>query len=171
MSDPAVWRSKDGRTVKITNMSDRHLANAIRVLTVDGAPVSRSGKQRLLLLRDEHHRRQEAGISVPDTPQQARTASLFQTDLGGPSYFTASGQAAGTSLHMRPLFDAVPEGDLLLAIEFGEKQFLPIALQPAWAMTLAQAIFDHYRGVEQAHQQRARIQEREVPALADDEVW
>ena len=70
MSDPAVWRSKDGRTVKISDMSDRHLANAIRVLTADGAPVSRSGKQRLLLLRDEQHRRQEAGISVPDTPRK-----------------------------------------------------------------------------------------------------
>ena len=67
MSDPAVWRSKDGRTVKITDMSDRHLANAIRVLTADGAPVSRSRKQRLLLLRDEQQRRQETGISVPDT--------------------------------------------------------------------------------------------------------
>jgi hypothetical protein len=170
MSDPAVWRSKDGRTVKITDMSDRHLANAIRVLTVDGAPVSRSGKQRLLLLRDEQHRRQEAGISVPDTPQQARTASLFQTDLGGPATFTASGQAAGTSLHMRPLFDAVPEGDLLLAIEFGEKQFLPIALQPASAVAFAVAILDQYRAQE-SHQQIARVQEREVPALADDEVW
>src|SRR3977135_2931596 len=103
MSDPAVWRSKDGRPVKIPEMADRHLANGIRVLTVDGAPVSRSGKQRLLLLRDEQQRRQEAGISVPDSPQQARTASLFQADLGGTSTFTASGQAAGTSLHMRPL--------------------------------------------------------------------
>ena len=108
---------------------------------------------------------------MPDTPQQARTASLFQTDLGGLATFTASGQAAGTSLHMRPLFDAVPEGDLLFAIEFGEKQFLPIALQPAWAMALAQAIFDHYRGAQQDHKQIARVQEREVPALADDEVW
>src|ERR1700736_537133 len=167
MSDPAVWRSKDGRTVKITNMSDRHLANAMRVLTADGAPVSRSGKQRLLLLRDEQQRRQETGISVPDSPQQARTASLFQADPGGPAPSTAPGQAAGTSLHMRPLFDAVPEGDLLLAIEFGEKQFLPIALQPAWAMALAQAIFDHYRGAQQDQQHIARVQEREVPALAD----
>jgi hypothetical protein len=68
---------------------------------------------------------------------------------------------------MRPLFDAVPEGDLVLAIQFGERQFLPISLQPAWALALAQAIFDHY----QSQQQIARVQEREVLALADDEVW
>ena len=172
MSDPAaaVWRSKDGRTVKISDMSDRHLANAVRVLETAAAP-GRGSQLKLVALKAEQERRRSAGISVPDTPQQARTASLFQADLGGPATFTASGQAAGTSLHMRPLFDAVPEGDLVLAIQFGERQFLPISLQPAWAMALAQAIFDHYRGAQQDQQHITRAQEREVPALADDEVW
>src|SRR5438477_9479017 len=94
MSDPAVWRSKDGRTVKITDMSDRHLANAIRVLTVDGAPVSRSGKQRLLLLRDEQQRRQEAGISAPDTPQPApRRCSRLTSAARPPSPHPAKPRA------------------------------------------------------------------------------
>ena len=93
MSDPAVWRSKDGRTVKITDMSDRHLANAIRVLETAAAP-GKSPQPKLMALKAEQERRRSAGISVPDSPQHARTASLFQADLGGSATFTASGDFA-----------------------------------------------------------------------------
>src|SRR5947209_9097117 len=127
MSDVTTWRSKDGRVVPIADMSDRHLANCLRVMELASGPRTSTGNKKLMALKAEQERRRSAGISVPDTPQQARTASLFQPDLGGSSIFTASGQAEGTSLHMRPLFDAVPEGDLVLAIQFGERQFLPIS--------------------------------------------
>ena len=92
MSAFDTWRSKDGRTVKISDMSDRHLANSIRVMETAAAP-GKSPQPKLMALKAEQERRRSAGISVPDTPQQARTASLFQPDLGGSSIFTASGKA------------------------------------------------------------------------------